>query len=156
MAATDQKKPANVRDPLIRAPALLLLMLILSACICQQPAWGKGAGEKQEPTYRRESRREPLPGGFIEIPVNEEQALEAFAFLGGELEKTHPDILLGAVKQAARQIVAGTNIRLVCAYRLPSDPAAHELYATVYFDLKGGRSLRSIAFNGQAAPAPEP
>ena len=152
MVKIDPKRPAHTGSSLKRVSTMLIVLLVLGSCICQQPAWGRGGREKQEPTYRRETRRESLPGGFTEIPIHDAAALEAYAFLREELEKTHPDVLLGAVQQAARQIVAGTNIRLVCAYRLAPNPAEHKLTATVYFDLGGKRSLRSIAFDHENGP----
>lgn len=132
------------RQPLQRRATLLLLLLLLSACICQQPASGLGAQERQKPSLQRETEEPTIAGGFTEITLDEPAVLEAHAFLMEELQKTHPDILLGTVTQAARQIVAGTNIRLVCEYRVPPSQTDHELTTTVYFDLKGKLSLRSI------------
>ncbi len=146
MAASYRNNTTKARLPIKRAPTLLLLLLTLTACICQHPASGQGAKERQEPSLQRESEKPPVAGGFTDIALDEPMVLEAHAFLREELKNIRPDILLGAVKQAARQIVAGTNIRLVCSYRIPPSRRGQELVATIYFDLKGNSTLRSIDF----------
>jgi hypothetical protein len=92
---------------------------------------------------------EPEGGAYTEISVSDPIVLEAHAFLREELRRSHPDIELGQIEKAERQVVAGQKIRLVCTYRVPPGRAVRELTATVYFDLAGNRSLRSLVLDGE-------
>ena len=129
------------------AAGMALVLPLLSACLCQKPASGQEAS--RPPTEpRKETVEQPVAGGFQAISLDEDQVAQAYAYLSEELPRRYPAIQLGEVKQAARQIVAGSNIRLVCRYQLPPGTGDRELTAVVYFDLKGARSLRSLSLTG--------
>jgi hypothetical protein len=49
----------------------------------------------------------PIAGGWVKIPRHDAAALEAYVFLGQELSGSHPEIVLGELNRAARQVGAG-------------------------------------------------
>lgn len=73
--------------------------------------------------------------------------MKARAFLGEELAAKHPELKLGAVKSAWSQVVAGTNVRLLCAYE--DQGKAKTLRAVVYIDLSQRASLSSLELDVQ-------
>lgn len=87
---------------------------------------------------------EPIAGAYAPIARDDETALAAHAFLREELAKSRPEIALGKIRHAYRQVVAGYNIRLECAYRAAGHAGTRVLTAVIYFDLQGGRQLTRL------------
>jgi hypothetical protein len=89
----------------------------------------------------------PIAGAYARIAKDDEKALAAHTFLREELVKSRPEIVLGQIRVAYRQVVAGYNIRLKCEYRTASDARTRLLTAVVYFDLQGGRKLTQLVLD---------
>jgi hypothetical protein len=89
----------------------------------------------------------PMVGAYAAISKDDEAALAAHAFLRAELAKSHPEIVLGKIRRASRQVVAGYNVRLQCAYRAVAGTGTRVLVAVVYFDLEGARHLTSLVLD---------
>jgi len=87
---------------------------------------------------------QPIAGAYEPITRDDETALAAQTFLREELAKSRPEIVLGEIRHAYRQVVAGHNIRLECAYRVTGRAGTRRLTAVIYFDLQGGRQLTRL------------
>ncbi len=90
---------------------------------------------------------EPIAGAYARIARDDEEALAAYTFLREELTISRPEIMLGNIRVAYRQVVAGYNIRLKCEYRTTSDARTRLLTVVVYFDLQGGRKLTQLVLD---------
>ncbi len=94
-----------------------------------------------------------IVGAYTAISRDDDAALEACAFLREELASSHPEIVLGGIKRASRQVVAGYNVRLQCGYRTAPDTSTRStLVAIIYFDLEGGRHLTSLVLDEKDRP----
>jgi hypothetical protein len=111
------------------AVAVFVLLLTLAGCLTQ-----------------------PIVGAYTVISRDDDAALEACAFLREELASSHPEIVLGGIKRASRQVVAGYNVRLQCRYRTALDTSTRTLVAIIYFDLEGERRLTSLVLDEKDRP----
>lgn len=93
-----------------------------------------------------------IVGAYTAISRDDDAALEACAFLRDQLASSHPEIVLGGIKRASRQVVAGYNVRLQCGYRTAPDTSTRTLVAVIYFDLEGGRHLTSLVLDEKDRP----
>jgi len=77
----------------------------------------------------------PLAGGYSLTPLTSDTVVAAYDFLAAKLAAEYPDIVISVVNFAFSQVVAGTNIKLVCTYSTSGNPNNQYLSAVIYFDL---------------------
>jgi hypothetical protein len=123
-----------------RCLLFLLAVVLLAACTTTRPVSGQGS----RPKPKDESTPPAVEtGGFREIDVNDNKAIDAYEFLEDQLAVSHPEISLVAAKRAFSQVVAGFKIRLICAYRESQKPE-DRLLAIVYIDPGGDKRLLQL------------
>ncbi len=103
-------------------PALFILALVGGCATTgtaegQRPEEAEAAGENGKSVAGEGLvAGEEEAGGFSRIDTGHRRAVQAYAVLERELASLHPEIELGAVRDAFMQVVDGFNVRLVCAY----------------------------------------
>jgi hypothetical protein len=89
-----------------------------------------------------------IVGGFTKIPADSPVAQKAFNFLKQEIAKKEPAIMVGVVKTAESQVVAGNKIRLTCEYADDREKGrVRLLMATVYVDLNETMTLLELVLD---------
>lgn len=87
-----------------------------------------------------------LLGGENNIPVDSIEAQLAYDFLKTYLAKNQPGITLQLIQNASKQIVAGSNITLICQY-LDEEGKNKLLYAKIYISLQNEMTLSDLQLN---------
>ncbi|MFC1669703.1 hypothetical protein ACFL20_04870 [Spirochaetota bacterium] len=88
-----------------------------------------------------------ITGGFSGIGIDSKASIDAFNFLKEELLKKQPGIILLQILKAEEQVVAGSNIGLICQYKKPKDKQVSILYAKIYVDLQDKYELDQLEFD---------
>jgi len=157
----------------ILIPALCILALV-AGCTTTGTAEGQrteqadAAGENGKPVDGEEEA-----GGYSRIETGHRRAVAAYAVLQRELASRHPEIELGASREAFMRVVDGFNVRLVCVYRRTgggargagdagSDPgresesggpdADRTLEAVVYLSARSGAADRLVSLDLATEP----
>jgi hypothetical protein len=71
-------------------------------------------------------------GKYSEIPIDCDEAVQAYSFLQSELSHTHPEIRLLSVEKAMFQVAAGYNVILYCTYTVEGQNKPAVLRAKIY------------------------
>lgn len=104
------------------ATVLVVLLLMTAFCMAQAPS----------------SSSKVMPGGYASISTNDQLVKDSLALL----KKNFAILKVTGVESAAKQVVAGLNIKLVC--KVSNEGAANERWEfVIYKDLKNKYHLTS-------------
>jgi len=138
----------------ILIPALCILALVAGCTTTgtaegQRPEQADAAGENGKPVAGDEEA-----GGYSRIETGHRRAVAAYAVLQRELASRHPEIELGAAREAFMRVVDGFNVRLVCVYRRTGGgpDADRTLEAVVYLSARSGAADRLVSLDLATEP----
>ncbi|MBN2735674.1 MAG: hypothetical protein JXR70_01755 [Spirochaetales bacterium] len=102
-------------------------------------------GEGTRPISSNLSVGKSILGGYSPISLQAELVKKAVNYLILQKQGEYPQVVSIKVIEAFSQVVSGTNIKLIIAYKIKDDFHEHQALAVVNFDLQANpREIREL------------
>jgi len=144
-------KKAGVRaggTMFLGALLLFLSFAVISCTTKKENAQGDGSVSEQEQEQAEVPQQEVMiTGGYSSVDVHSDKVSAAYQALLAYLEASMPAMKVSEPAEAYSQVVAGTNIRIVCPYSDQGSGKKGTVTAVVYFDLQDNIQVTDTQFD---------